>query len=78
MENVELTDPILSRFDVLCVVKDEVDTDLDKKLAAFVINSHIMSHPYYIGGAEERGIEENPLLEVDEDEEDAVGMEKMP
>lgn len=24
-ENVDLTDPILSRFDVLCVVKDEVD-----------------------------------------------------
>ncbi len=57
MENVELTDPILSRFDVLCVVKDEVDTDLDKKLAAFVINSHIMSHPYYIGGTDIRGEE---------------------
>ena len=24
MDNVDLTDPILSRFDVLCVVKDEV------------------------------------------------------
>lgn len=75
MENVELTDPILSRFDVLCVVKDEVDTDLDKKLAAFVINSHIESHPFYIGTNE---FEENPILDVDEDDEDGLGIEKMP
>jgi DNA replicative helicase MCM subunit Mcm2 (Cdc46/Mcm family) len=32
MDNVELSDPILSRFDILCVVKDEVRTDLDSKL----------------------------------------------
>ena len=29
MDNVDLTDPILSRFDILCVVKDEVDFNLD-------------------------------------------------
>ena len=46
-ENVELTDPILSRFDLLCVVKDVIDKVADEKLATFVINSHIMSHPYY-------------------------------
>jgi len=44
-DNVELTDPILSRFDLLCVVKDEIDKIKDEKLATFVINSHIMSHP---------------------------------
>ena len=44
-DNVELTDPILSRFDLLCVVKDEIDKTTDEKLATFVINSHIMSHP---------------------------------
>lgn len=44
-DNVELTDPILSRFDILCVVKDEIDKICDEKLATFVINSHIMSHP---------------------------------
>ena len=44
-ENVDLTDPILSRFDVLCVVKDEVSVDLDDALASFVINSHIKNHP---------------------------------
>ena len=44
-DNVELTDPILSRFDLLCVVKDVIDKVADEKLATFVINSHIMSHP---------------------------------
>jgi DNA replication licensing factor MCM2 len=45
-DNVDLTDPILSRFDILCVVKDEVSPDVDDALAAFVINSHIKHHPY--------------------------------
>lgn len=40
-DNVDLTDPILSRFDILCVVKDEISPDLDDALASFVINSHI-------------------------------------
>ena len=44
-ENVELTDPILSRFDVLCVVKDVVDPVNDEKLAQFVVGSHAVSHP---------------------------------
>jgi DNA replication licensing factor MCM2 len=34
-ENVELTDPILSRFDILCVVKDEVDENEDSNLVNF-------------------------------------------
>ena len=45
MDNVDLTDPIISRFDVLSVVRDEVDYHEDKALATFVINSHIKSHP---------------------------------
>jgi DNA replication licensing factor MCM2 len=44
-ENVELTDPILSRFDILLVVKDTVDPVLDERLAHFVVGSHIKSHP---------------------------------
>lgn len=44
-DNVELTDPILSRFDVLSVIRDEVDQHADDALATFVINSHIKSHP---------------------------------
>ena len=44
-DNVELSDPILSRFDILCVLKDEVDSVRDRDLATFIINSHIKSHP---------------------------------
>ena len=44
-DNVELTDPILSRFDILCVIKDLVDPVNDEKLAEFVVGSHAASHP---------------------------------
>lgn len=44
-DNVDLTDPILSRFDLLTVIKDEVDKDIDDALATFVLNSHMKSHP---------------------------------
>lgn len=42
---VDLTEPILSRFDVLCVVRDTVDAVQDEYLARFVVNSHIRHHP---------------------------------
>ncbi|KAJ6820966.1 uncharacterized protein M6B38_365495 [Iris pallida] len=44
-QNVELTDPIISRFDVLCVVKDIVDPVVDEMLAKFVVDSHAKSMP---------------------------------
>jgi DNA replication licensing factor MCM2 len=44
-QNVELTEPILSRFDILCVVRDTVDPSEDERLARFVVNSHGRSHP---------------------------------
>jgi len=44
-ENVDLTEPILSRFDVLCVVRDTVDTVGDEHLARFVVGSHMRNHP---------------------------------
>ncbi|CDW86911.1 mcm2 3 5 family protein [Stylonychia lemnae] len=45
IDNVDLTDPILSRFDILSVIKDEVNEEHDDALSTFVINSHIKSHP---------------------------------
>uniref|UniRef100_A0A8D2J1F1 DNA replication licensing factor MCM2 n=1 Tax=Varanus komodoensis TaxID=61221 RepID=A0A8D2J1F1_VARKO len=44
-ENVDLTEPIISRFDILCVVRDTVDPVQDEMLARFVVNSHIKHHP---------------------------------
>lgn len=44
-ENVELTDPIIQRFDILCVLQDTVDPIADERLAKFVVSSHVKSHP---------------------------------
>ena len=44
-ENVELTEPILSRFDILFVVRDVVDPVSDARLARFVVESHARAHP---------------------------------
>ncbi|CEP63085.1 MCM DNA helicase complex subunit MCM2 LALA0_S07e02058g [Lachancea lanzarotensis] len=44
-QNVDLTEPILSRFDILCVVRDLVDEEKDEMLARFVVDSHVRSHP---------------------------------
>ena len=46
-QNVELTEPILSRFDILCVVRDSVDPQIDERLARFVVSSHGRSHPLF-------------------------------
>mmetsp|Transcript_147042 Transcript_147042/g.409649 ORF Transcript_147042/g.409649 Transcript_147042/m.409649 type:complete len:894 (-) Transcript_147042:247-2928(-) len=44
-QNVNLSDPILSRFDVLCVLRDEADAVQDARLADHVVCSHIRAHP---------------------------------
>ncbi|KAF9966257.1 MCM DNA helicase complex subunit [Mortierella alpina] len=62
-ENVELTEPILSRFDVLCVVKDTVDPTVDERLANFVLNSHLRSHPQFSPELDQLSISEK----MDED-----------
>jgi DNA replication licensing factor MCM2 len=62
-QNVDLTEPILSRFDVLCVVKDAVDPVQDELLARFVVGSHLRSHP----GFEEAVDEVNVSTVLDAD-----------
>ena len=44
-DNVELTDPILQRFDILCVLQDTVDPVADERLASFVTGSHMGAVP---------------------------------
>merc|ERR1719281_2417441 len=44
-KNVDLSDPILSRFDCLFVLRDEADSMQDERLADHVVCSHIRSHP---------------------------------
>lgn len=43
-DNVDLTSPILSRFDVICVVRDVIDAVQDDNLTKFVIGSHMRHH----------------------------------
>ncbi|KZV66830.1 MCM-domain-containing protein [Peniophora sp. CONT] len=56
-QNVELTEPILSRFDVLCVVKDAADPVQDELLARFVVGSHYRSHPAFDAELEEMEVQ---------------------
>ncbi len=67
-ENVELTDPILQRFDCLCVLQDTVDPVADEKLALFVANSHIRSHPN--ASREVKNSESNNMEVAENDNED--------
>ncbi|BGP19488.1 hypothetical protein JCM10213_006308 [Rhodosporidiobolus nylandii] len=62
-QNVELTEPILSRFDILCVVKDEADPSVDEMLANFVVGSHLRSHPNF--DAEKDEVNANGLIDAD-------------
>ena len=47
------TEPILSRFDLTCVVKDTADPVLDEMLAKFVVGSHLRSHPDFAKATDE-------------------------
>lgn len=60
-ENINLSDPILSRFDVLCVVRDIVDPVQDQRLAEFVVGSHARSHP---DGVEDDQEQQQPQVQA--------------
>ncbi|XP_070557526.1 DNA replication licensing factor mcm2-like [Ptychodera flava] len=68
-ENVDLTEPILSRFDCLCVVRDTVDVVEDELLARFVTDSHIRHHP-----SNNHNDKDTPLPELPS----SFGVEKIP
>merc|ERR1712241_654244 len=74
-ENVDLTEPILSRFDVLCVVRDTVDPAQDEHLARFVVGSHMRNHPL----AEEADVERMTTIERNlASATNLAGIEKIP
>lgn len=77
-ENVDLTEPILSRFDVLCIVRDTVDPVQDERLARFVVDSHIRHHPSGNNPDDaEDSMEQDSQSQRDEDTNDS-GPEKIP
>lgn len=65
-ENVELTDPILQRFDILCVLQDVVDPVADERLADFVVRSHMHATPIsdLRGERGSKGMNGGTLIEV--------------
>lgn len=77
-ENVDLTEPILSRFDVLCIVRDTVDPVQDERLARFVVDSHIRHHPSANNPDDaEDSMEQDSQSQREEDSSDS-GPEKIP
>ncbi|RKP13512.1 MCM2/3/5 family-domain-containing protein [Piptocephalis cylindrospora] len=74
--NVELTEPILSRFDILCVVRDTVDAVGDELLAKFVVDSHVQSHPHGPLDGERKDVRMEPR--EGEEEEGAVSSQVTP
>ncbi|KAI5170889.1 DNA replication licensing factor MCM2 [Pancytospora epiphaga] len=42
-QNINLSDPIVSRFDVLCVIKDTIDSAEDAKMGRFILSNHFTS-----------------------------------
>ena len=60
LPQVDLTEPILSRFDVLCVVRDTVDAVQDERLARFVVGSHVKNHPLNTEDEEQQQQEVGP------------------
>ena len=81
-DNVDLTAPILSRFDLLAVVKDEVDEDYDDALATFVINSHMKNHPSIMKDKnkikENDGMQEEEKLEIEQGIQDYMDTNLLP
>lgn len=67
--NVNLTEPILSRFDIICVVRDLCNPENDERLAGFVLDSHIRSYPV---DENELEVVEKADEEMDEDESETV------
>lgn len=77
--NVELTEPILSRFDILCVIRDTVDPEEDERLARFVVGSHSRSHPTTqsaAAAAEENSMDVEPESEVARENQAAMKAQK--
>lgn len=77
LQNVDLSEAILSRFDILCVVRDIADIDIDTKLAKFVVASHVRSHPEEHRKRQKKASSVEAMdEEKDEEEEEAMTTDK--
>uniref|UniRef100_A0A915PJC1 DNA replication licensing factor MCM2 n=1 Tax=Setaria digitata TaxID=48799 RepID=A0A915PJC1_9BILA len=76
-ENVDLTEPILSRFDVLCVVRDTIDPVEDERLANFVVDSHRKHHPN-VKESQEKEVKQNSQQSCQPEKDPTTGLELIP
>ncbi len=77
-DNVDLSEPILSRFDVLCVVRDTVDSVQDEMLARFVVGSHMRHHPNLSGEDKDQLVEQLATLGATTASAEANASERQP
>ncbi|ELP92001.1 DNA replication licensing factor MCM2, putative [Entamoeba invadens IP1] len=68
-ENVNLTEPIISRFDLVMIVRDTVEYTRDLALAKFVVASHFLNHPNHNEESDLGGMKENLGDEKEENEQ---------
>jgi DNA replication licensing factor MCM2 len=61
-QNVNLSDPIISRFDILCVVRDVIDAAEDERMANFVIGAHSTKEEEVVGFDQHRMMMGQDLL----------------
>ena len=67
-ENVQLTKPILSRFDLIHIITDDSTPESDLQLGRFVAASHRENHPTYIKAQREKAVSNQILGQVHEDD----------
>ncbi|KAG0437514.1 DNA replication licensing factor MCM2 [Dictyocoela muelleri] len=66
-QNINLSDPIISRFDILCVVRDVIDLDNDERTANFILESHSKSEEKLKQNKDEK---ENMINQISFNQED--------
>lgn len=82
--NLNIGDALLSRFDLICVVKDMVNYETDLAMSKFIVQQHCRAHPY-VGEAidyltmyrEEIGQLEARLHVLEQDESGKEGTEAL-
>ncbi len=64
MENIGLQDSLLSRFDLLFIVLDQMDPELDREISDHVLRVHRYRDPHEQDGAGTSWYREHFILDI--------------